>query len=120
MTFAAKAPALGGRADPSELSSFSDLGNLEANPTDENQQAQIQAHERLLEIKRARNRLRRQRLVSHLHRLGPSLLGHFLREIEAGANVTERLDRYARLDPDFVRALGGDRFAPIVRLIDGE
>lgn len=65
-------------------------------------------------------RLPRQRLVSHLHRLGPSPLGHFLREIEAGANVAERLDRYARLDPDFVRALGGDRFAPIVRLIDGE
>jgi hypothetical protein len=25
----------------------------------------------------------------------------------------------ARLDPDFVRALGGDRFAPAVHVIDG-
>jgi hypothetical protein len=39
----------------------------------------------------ARKRLRRQRLVEHLPRLGLSPLGHFLREIEAGANVAERL-----------------------------
>jgi hypothetical protein len=67
----------------------------------------------------AQNRLRRQRLVEHLHRLGPSPLGHFLNEVERGASVAERLERYARIDPEFVRALGGDRYAPIVHVIDG-
>jgi hypothetical protein len=72
-------------------------------------------------VKQARQRLRRQRLVERLHRLGPSPLGHFLREVEeaTGADVTARLERYAEIDPEFVRALGGDKFAPTVRVIDG-
>jgi hypothetical protein len=51
---------------------------------------------------------RRQCLVEHLHRLGPSPLGHFIREVEVatGADVTARLKRYAEIDPEFVRALG--------------
>jgi hypothetical protein len=42
------------------------------------------------------SRLRRQRLVEHLRRLGPAPLGHFIREVEAatGADVTARLVRY--------------------------
>ena len=42
---------------------------------------------------------RRQRLVERLHRLGPSPLGHFIREVEeaTGADVTARLERYAAL-----------------------
>jgi hypothetical protein len=40
-----------------------------------------------------RARLRRQRHVECLHRLGPAPLGHFLREIE----LAERLERYALL-----------------------
>jgi hypothetical protein len=67
----------------------------------------------------AQSRLRRQRLVEHLHRLGPSPLGHFLNEVEAGAAIPEHLERYSRIDPEFVRALGGDRYAPIVHVIDG-
>jgi hypothetical protein len=67
----------------------------------------------------SRARLRRRRHVECLHRLGPAPLGHFLREIELGANVAERLERYARLDPDFIRVLGGDRFAPALLCIDG-
>ena len=69
----------------------------------------------------ARARLRRQRLVEHLHRLGPSPLGHFIREIEVatGADVTARLERYARISPEFVKALRGDRFAPSLHVIDG-
>jgi hypothetical protein len=68
-----------------------------------------------------RGRLRRQRLVEHLHRLGPSPIGHFIREVEVstGADVTARLERYAEIDPEFVRALGGDRFAPSLHCIDG-
>jgi hypothetical protein len=67
----------------------------------------------------SRARLRRQRHVECLHRLGPAPLGHFLREIGLGASVAERLERYARPDPDFVHALGGDHFAPIVHVIEG-
>jgi hypothetical protein len=64
-------------------------------------------------------RLRRQRLVESLHRLGPAPLGHFLNEIEAGAIIAEHLERYARIDPDFVRALNGDRFPAPLHVVDG-
>jgi hypothetical protein len=59
-------------------------------------------------------RMRRQRLVEHLHRLGPCPLGHFIREVEDAArvDVTHRLERYAEIDPEFVRALGGDKLPP--------
>lgn len=62
----------------------------------------------------ALNQLRRRRLVEHLHSLGPSPLGHFIREVEDAArvDVTPRLERYAEIDPEFVRALGGDKFPP--------
>jgi hypothetical protein len=59
-------------------------------------------------------RLRRQRLVEHLHRLGPAPLGHFLREVENGASISDHLERYAKIDPAFVHALGGDRYAPML------
>lgn len=66
-------------------------------------------------------RLRRQGLVEHLHRLGPSPLGHFIREVELAAriDVSPRLERYRKIDPECVRALGGDRFAPSLHVIDG-
>jgi hypothetical protein len=66
-------------------------------------------------------RLRRQRLIEHLHRLGPSRLGHFIHEVQVatGADVTARLERRAEIDPEFVRALGGDRFASSLHCIDG-
>jgi hypothetical protein len=67
----------------------------------------------------SRARFRRQRHVECLHRLGPAPLGHFLREIELGANVAERLESYARLDPDFIRVLGGDQYASVVHVIEG-
>lgn len=67
------------------------------------------------------SRLRRQRLVEHLHRLGPSPLGHFIREVEAvtGTDVSARLERYAQIDPELVRVLGGDKFAPSLHCIEG-
>jgi hypothetical protein len=64
-------------------------------------------------------RLRRQRLVEHLYRLGPAAIGHFLREVENGANIPDHLERYARIDPAFVRALGGDRYAPVLHAVEG-
>ena len=62
-------------------------------------------------------RLRRQRLVEHLHRLGPAPLGHFLREVENGASISDHLERYAKIDPAFVRALAGDRYAPVLHAV---
>jgi hypothetical protein len=67
----------------------------------------------------ARQRLRRQRLVERLHRLGPAPLGHFLTEIEAGAIIAEHLERYAEIDPGFVRELGGHDFVPFLHAVDG-
>ena len=67
----------------------------------------------------ARQRLRRQRLVEYLHRLGPAPLGHFLNEGENGASIPDHLERYSRIDPAFVRALGGDRYAPALRVVGG-
>jgi hypothetical protein len=62
-------------------------------------------------------RFRRQRLVERLHRLGPAPLGYFLREIENGAIIADHLERYAAIDPDFVRALGGSDFVPFLHLV---
>ena len=52
--------------------------------------------------------------------LGPSPLGHFIREVEVatGADVTARLETHAKIDPEFVRAPGSDQFAPLVHVID--
>jgi hypothetical protein len=62
---------------------------------------------------------RRRRLVEHLRRLGPAPLGHFLREVENGASISDHLERYAKIDPAFVCALGGDRYAPALHVING-
>jgi hypothetical protein len=56
-----------------------------------------------------------QRLTGKLHQLGPLALLYFLREIESGASVVDRLPVYAAIDPDILRALGGDKLpAPIL------
>ena len=67
----------------------------------------------------ALSRLRRQRLILHLHRLGPKPLDSFLREVENGASISDHLERYAKIDPAFVRALGGDRYAPVLHAVEG-
>ncbi len=69
-------------------------------------------------------RIPRERLLylaGRLHSLGPRPLFEFLREIEAGAPLHERLERYAALEPlaDFIQSLGGDRLPPPARLIRG-
>jgi hypothetical protein len=66
-------------------------------------------------LRPAQSPLPRERLAylaGRLHDLGPRPLFEFLREIEAGANLHERLERYASLPADFIAALGGDRFPP--------
>jgi hypothetical protein len=56
-------------------------------------------------------------LARRLHALGERPLFEFLRELEGGAGLRARLERYARLDPEFIRSLGGDTFS--VAVIDG-
>jgi hypothetical protein len=98
-----KAPSAEGAL--SEMSSAGYLGNSENRPPRSNTQ---------IKFRNPRAVLRRRRLVEHLHSLGPSPLGHFIREVEDAArvDVTSRLERYAEIDPEFVRALGGDKFPP--------
>jgi hypothetical protein len=67
----------------------------------------------------AQSRLRRQRLVERLHRLGPAPLGYFLDEIERGAPLVPTLETYAALPADFIGAYGGDKFAPSLWAIEG-
>jgi hypothetical protein len=62
----------------------------------------------------------RQRRVERLHRLGPRAVFELLAELDAehglGADLDDRLDAYARLSPEIVRAVGGGGFAPSVHL----
>ncbi len=55
--------------------------------------------------------LRFQRHVEYLHRVGPRALGEFLAEIGATRScrteIDRRLARYANLNPEILRALGG-------------
>ena len=60
-----------------------------------------------------------QRLVEKLHALGPGGISYFLREVDRGADVLDTLEIYAALPADFVKAYGGDRFAPAVHVISG-
>jgi hypothetical protein len=58
--------------------------------------------------------VRLRHLANHLHRLGPRPLYEILAEAVQGAPLIERLERYALLDPETVRALGGDTLAPTI------
>jgi hypothetical protein len=65
------------------------------------------------------NRLRRQRSVECVHRLGPAPLFHLLTDLDSGKPVWPTVECYAALPADFIRANGGDRFAPSLWPIDG-
>jgi len=54
--------------------------------------------------------LRRQRLIEKLHALGPRPLGHFINDIERGADIDITLERYARLPREFIAVNGGAEF----------
>jgi hypothetical protein len=62
---------------------------------------------------------RLRRLADQLHALGPRPLFEYLREIIAGADPVDRLERYAAIDPDVLRALGGDHLPPVHRVVGG-
>jgi hypothetical protein len=59
-------------------------------------------------------------LAGRLHSLGPRPLFEFLREIEAGAPVIDRLERYSELWPlrNFIREMDGDCLPP-ARVVGG-
>ena len=57
-------------------------------------------------------RLKRQRRIEHLHRLGPRAVGELLYEVAEGGDLDRALDSYERLTPSLLKALGGDRFPP--------
>ncbi len=58
--------------------------------------------------------LRFQRAAAHLHRLGPSPVLEALIEVADGHDLDRVLADFARLDPEVVRDLDGDGFAPSV------
>jgi hypothetical protein len=73
----------------------------------------------------AQQRLRRQRMVARIHSLGARVTFELLDELiraypYLAADIDERLERYAGLDPTLLRALGADRFATApVRVVGG-
>ena len=73
----------------------------------------------------AARRLRRQELARQLHQLGARTVFEFVDEIarahDVGDDLDRRLERYAgRLDPELLRATGGDRFpAAALRIVGG-
>ncbi len=58
-----------------------------------------------------------ERQVVRVHALGPRPLGELLIEIASHTGqssfIAHRLEEYARLDRDILRALGADRFPPM-------
>ena len=69
-------------------------------------------------------RLRRQRQVEQVHRLGARVLFELVDELDRHHGLADdldrRLERYAALDPEVLRALGADRL-PVspVRIVGG-
>jgi hypothetical protein len=53
-------------------------------------------------------------LAAHLHQLGSRPIFELLAEVAQGAPLIERLEVYARLDPEIVHALGGDEMPPTI------
>lgn len=69
-------------------------------------------------------RLRRQRLVERVHRLGArvafELLAELARHHGIAGDIDRRLARYAALDPEILAALNADRFpADPIRAVGG-
>ena len=58
-----------------------------------------------------------ENVVERLHRLGPrptaELLSEIARHTGQSSFIAHRLEEYARLDRDILRALGADRFPPM-------
>jgi hypothetical protein len=68
------------------------------------------------ELAERQRQARLRRLAGNLHALGARPLFEFLAELDSGADMWARLERYASLNPEFIRALDGDRL-PTPRVI---
>jgi hypothetical protein len=124
MTFTAKGPprwgSANGHVDAVCLLSSSAADVQTNSPRRPNTQIKFQAPRAVAANKPAAGRrVRLQYLARRLHGLGERPLFHFLDEVERGADLRPHLERYAALPADFIKANGGDKFAPIVRVIDG-
>ena len=51
-----------------------------------------------------------RQLAERLHALGPKPLTELLFEVAAGHDLWGRLEAYSHMNPEIVRALGGDDF----------
>jgi len=60
-------------------------------------------------------------LAAQIHRLGERPLFELFREVEAGSDLIQTLERYAKLEPliEFISDLGGHRLPPSARLVGG-
>jgi hypothetical protein len=120
MTIPAKGSPPGHRGDPPlELSSLDgvDQANI---PNEAPAQDKFRNQRAVAANNQAAGGLvRLQYLARRLHGLGERPLFHFLDEVERGAALCPHLERYAALPAAFIKVNGGDKFAPIVRVIDG-
>ena len=69
-------------------------------------------------VERVMRDLRRRRLYEQVFALGPRPSFELLMEIHNGANLDARLARYAAVDPETIRALGGDQFPPSLHRVE--
>jgi hypothetical protein len=56
-------------------------------------------------------------LAARVHDLGPRPLAELFLELLVGADPVERIEVYAALPADFIRALGGDRLPASARAV---
>ena len=58
-----------------------------------------------------------ERLIERVHSLGPRVFAEMLDEIATATGapglIADCIEKYAALDPAALRAVGGDRFAPM-------
>ena len=58
-----------------------------------------------------------ERMIEHIHSLGPRAVAELFAEIAAvtgqHVRVVDRVEEYSRLDPEIIRFLGADRFPPM-------
>ncbi len=98
-------PTENARSDAGAVSKFGGFGSQYNRTTDKIQHQPRSDSQRF------------ERMVERLHRLGPrptaELLNEIMRYTGQSKFIADRLQAYAALDPEIVRAVGGDRFPPM-------
>ncbi len=58
-----------------------------------------------------------ERLIERVHALGPRVVSELLAEIAIATGepglIADHVEKYSRLDPAVLRAIGGDKFPPM-------